>query len=105
MVVGSLKHFTPKFHFGALFGPNKVLEMHIAPFLDQQSVLEQQTKKCGMVLFLRISVIVYLSGNSPSPDVRFVTASGSINFLASGVNFSILLTFFVFLSLKLLKLG
>ena len=35
LMVGSLNHFTPKFCFGALFGPNKVLETHLALLLDQ----------------------------------------------------------------------
>ena len=42
------------------------------------------------------------------PEVIFVTAvtaSGSKKFFASGVNFSIFTHFFVFLSLKLFKLG
>ena len=30
------------FVFGALFGPNEVLEMYLAPFLDKLSVLEQK---------------------------------------------------------------
>ena len=34
-VVGSLNHLTRKFCFGAFFGRNKVLEMHLALFLDQ----------------------------------------------------------------------
>ena len=41
-------------------------------------------------------------------SVRFVpaaTASGSVKFLSNGVNFSIFTHLFVFLSLKLLKLG
>ena len=28
-------HFTPTFRFWVLFGPNEVLEMDLAPFLDQ----------------------------------------------------------------------
>ena len=41
-------------------------------------------------------------------EVRFVTAvtaAGSVNFFASGVNFSKNTHFFVFLSLKLLKIS
>ena len=38
LVVGSLNHFYSKFVFSALFGPNDVLETHIGPFLDQQSL-------------------------------------------------------------------
>ena len=30
------------FVFGAFFGPNKVLGMHLAPFLDEPSALEQK---------------------------------------------------------------
>ena len=37
--------------------------------------------------------------------VNAVTAGGSVKFLASGVNFSIFTHTFVYLSLKLLKLG
>ena len=33
--VGSLNHFTQKNCFGAFFGPNEVLEMHLALYLDQ----------------------------------------------------------------------
>ena len=37
--------------------------------------------------------------------VHPVSAGGSVKFFASGVNFSIFTHFFVFLSLKVLKLG
>ena len=55
--VGRPSHISPltlnhvKYRLGGTFHPNEVLGMHLAPFLDQQSVLEQQTKNCGMVLF------------------------------------------------------
>ena len=45
-------------------------------------------------------------GTGVTAEVRFVTAdtaAGSVNFFASGVNFSKNTHFFVFLSLKLLK--
>ena len=45
---------------------------------------------------------------APYPELEFVnavTACGSVKFFASGVNFSIFTHFFVFLSLKVLKLG
>ena len=32
----------PNFVFGALFGPDEVLETHLAPFLNQITVLEQK---------------------------------------------------------------
>ena len=38
----TLYHVTPKFHFGTLFGPDEVLKIHLAPFLDQLSVSEQK---------------------------------------------------------------
>ena len=40
--MGSLNHFTQKFRFEALFGRNDVLEIHVAPHLDQLSVLVQK---------------------------------------------------------------
>ena len=39
---GPLTILPKDFVYGALFGPYVVLETHIAPFLDQLCVLEQQ---------------------------------------------------------------
>ena len=58
LVVGSHNRFTPKFRFGALFGPNKELETHPAPFLDQLSVLEQKNSRRVPVAILRKSALV-----------------------------------------------
>ena len=44
---GPLTILPQNFVLGALFGPNEVLEMHITPFQDQQSALEQ--KNSGLV--------------------------------------------------------
>ena len=33
---GVPNYFSPKYRFGALFGPNEVLEMHLAPVLDMK---------------------------------------------------------------------
>ena len=41
LVVGFLELFTQNFVLGALFGPNEVLETHLALFLDLPDVLEQ----------------------------------------------------------------
>ena len=57
-MVGSHNRFTPKFRFGALFGPNKELETHPAPFLDQLSVLEQKNSRRVPVAILRKSALV-----------------------------------------------
>ena len=43
---GPLTVLPKDFVYGALFGPYAVLETHIAPFLDQLCVLEQQKKYC-----------------------------------------------------------
>ena len=58
--------------------------------------------------YWNIHTLLKIRNNLYAPEVRFVpavTAGGSVKFLASGVNFSIFTHFFVFLSLKLLKLG
>ena len=41
LVFGFLELFTQNFVLGALFGPNEVLETHLALFLDVLTVLEQ----------------------------------------------------------------
>ena len=47
-------------------------------------------------------VMIKIDFDYDDPEVRFVTAAGSVKFFASGVNFS-KKHFFSFLSLKLLK--
>ena len=72
---GPITIFGPKFCSGALFGPNEVLETHLAPFLNQISALEQK-KFAGREgnkkdRFFGESLDIPINGNQNIPAVNY----------------------------------
>ena len=71
-------HFFPILFLNiwAFFGPNEVLEMHLAPFLDQLSVLEQKNIALNVhQVAAELQAVSILSSKNLSGTLRFLSSS------------------------------